>query len=234
MKLQKETTGHGKWYDDACGAAFAMELIGERWSLLVLRELMLGPLRFSDIRARLPGISAKVLAERLERLEEVGIVVRERLAPPVSTQVYALTQWGLALEPVMQELGRWAVRSPLHDATLPMTAVSLMLSMRTMLDRERARGLSLAARFEVGDEGFRAQLRDGELTIARAGDDEAAPDLVFSGPNASAFLPVIYGKLPICAPESQLRLHGDADLAARFIDVFSLPPKCTGTVGEGR
>ena len=69
MKLQKETKAHGKWYGDACGAAFALELIGERWALLIVRELMLGPRRFSDLRASLPGISAKVLTERLEGLE---------------------------------------------------------------------------------------------------------------------------------------------------------------------
>ena len=83
MKLQKETESqekHGKWYQDACGTAFAMELIGERWSLLIVRELMLGGRRFSDLRASLPGISAKVLTERLASLEQAGVLVRRN--PP--------------------------------------------------------------------------------------------------------------------------------------------------------
>ena len=94
MKLQLETKLHGKWYDDACGTAFAMELVGERWSLLIVRELMYGPLRFSDLRAGLPAISAKVLTERLAGLENTGILVRRKLAPPAAVQVYELTKWG--------------------------------------------------------------------------------------------------------------------------------------------
>ena len=86
MKLQKETKAHGKWYDDACGTAFALELVGERWSLLIVRELMLGPRRFTDLRAGLPSISAKVLTERLEGLEKAGILTRRLLPPPASAQ----------------------------------------------------------------------------------------------------------------------------------------------------
>ena len=91
MKLRKETepsdTRHGRWYEDACGTAFAMELVGERWSLLVMRELMLGPRRFSKLRAALNGISAKVLTERLESLERAGAVIKRTLPPPANVQV---------------------------------------------------------------------------------------------------------------------------------------------------
>ena len=102
---------HGKWYDDACGTAFAMELIGERWALLIVRELMFGGRRFSDIRASLPGLSAKVLTERLEALEQAGIVARVRLPPPASAQLYELTELGLAADEAIMALGRWAARS---------------------------------------------------------------------------------------------------------------------------
>src|SRR5438045_7461082 len=102
-------------YDDACGTAHALDLIGERWALLVMRELMLGPKRFSDIRADLPGISANTLTQRLEGLENAGIVVREKLPPPASGQVYGLSEWGQQALPVMGALGRWAVRSQGHD-----------------------------------------------------------------------------------------------------------------------
>src|SRR5215210_5492323 len=98
MKFNKITTENScpsrRRYDDACGTAHALDLIGERWALLVMRELMLGPKRFSDIRADLPGISANTLTQRLEGLETAGIVVRTRLAPPASGQVYELTEWG--------------------------------------------------------------------------------------------------------------------------------------------
>src|SRR3712207_1349192 len=91
MKLQKITDSSAasrRRYDDACGTAHALDLIGERWALLVLRELMLGPKRFSDIRADLPGISANVLTQRLEGLEASGLLVRKKLPPPANTQVY--------------------------------------------------------------------------------------------------------------------------------------------------
>src|SRR5690606_11974647 len=107
MKLQKETesqnAGHGKWYADACGTAFAMELVGERWSMLIIRELMLGGRRFSDLRRVLPGISAKVLTERLEALGQAGVLVKRQTAQPVPMQVYELTEWGYHAEPAIQE-----------------------------------------------------------------------------------------------------------------------------------
>ena len=91
-------------YDDACGTAHALDLIGERWALLVMRELMLGPKRFGDIRADLPGISANVLTQRLEGLEASGLLMKRRLPPPASAQGYELTQWGYEAEPIVKSL----------------------------------------------------------------------------------------------------------------------------------
>lgn len=110
-------------YDDACGVAHALELIGERWALLVVRELLLGPKRFSDLRADLAGISANILTQRLDQLETAGVLYRRKLPPPASTQVYELTRWGYESEPMIQALGRWAARSPAHDPRLPLSAV---------------------------------------------------------------------------------------------------------------
>ena len=142
MKLEKMTetarVAEKRWYDDACGTALAMELVGERWSLLIVRELMFGPRRFGELRAGLPGISANVLTQRLAGMEQVGILARRKLPPPASVQVYELTEWGYRSEVAIQELGRWAVQSPLHDATLPFSAASAMLSFRTMIDRTRS------------------------------------------------------------------------------------------------
>src|SRR6478735_2538967 len=119
-------------YDDACAAAHGMDLIGDRWAMPVVRELLLGPRRFGDLKATLNGISANVLTQRLEGLETAGVLVRRRLPPPASVQVYELTPWGYEAAPIFQALGRWAVRSPRHDATRPFSPVSLMLSLRTM------------------------------------------------------------------------------------------------------
>lgn len=201
-----------------------MELIGERWSLPIIREMMLGPRRFSEFRAELPGLSAKTLTERLETLEGTGIVVRDKLPPPASAQVYRLTEWGLALEPVLQELGRWAVRSTLHDPTLPITPVSLMLSLRTMIQPERIGDLALTVRLEVSERHFAGCLANGDLKITAAADGDKAPDIVFAADGGFPFLAVFYGKWPIAG--SGLRVDGDVVLAQRFIDLFSLPPKC--------
>src|ERR671917_456667 len=158
QKVTKEGLTPRRSYEDACGAAHALDLVGERWALLVMRELMLGPKRFSDLRSDLPGISANVLTQRLEGLEAAGVLGRRKLPPPASAQVYELTPWGYESEPIFQTLGRWAARSPQHDPTLPLSAVSLFLSFRTMLDSDRAAGLEAQVGFRIGTETFLARL----------------------------------------------------------------------------
>jgi DNA-binding HxlR family transcriptional regulator len=224
MKLQKETKAHGKWYDDACGTAFALELVGERWSLLIVRELMLGPRRFTDLRAGLPSISAKVLTERLESLEQAGIVMRRQMPSPVRAQVYELTEWGYMADVAIMELGRWAARSPGHDPTLPLSAASLMMSFRTMFDPALALGLELVAGFRVGLEDFTVRVADGELTAQRGTAD--APDFTLSAPVASVIAGAVYGKVPLAElAGAGLSQSGDARSAMRFIDLFHLPAK---------
>jgi len=225
MNAVPDGASHGRWYRDACGAAFAMELVGERWTLPILREMMLGPRRFNGLRAALPGLSAKVLTERLGSLEASGIVRRVTLPPPASIQAYALTEWGLGLEPVMQELGRWAVRSPGHDPMLPLTPVAFMLSLRTMLVPERIGDLALRVLFEVGAARFVGTLGQGELRIEPAGADVSATDLRFSAETATDFLPVFYGKRSVEEAGGRLSVEGDAVLAERFIGLFALPAK---------
>jgi len=214
-------------YEDACGAAHALDLVGDRWALLVMRELLLGPRRFSDLRGSLPGISANVLAQRLEELEAAGVLRRRKLPPPAAVQVYELTDWGLESEPIFQALGRWAARSPLHDPTLPISAVSFLLSLRTMLDPARATGIEARIGFRLGEESFLGRLADGRLDIA-AGPVEGA-ELVLSGPPAQ-LAAAVYGGLPL----DQVRLEGDRALAERFVTLFPLPPKAptAGQVGS--
>src|SRR5215207_1058411 len=154
MKSQKITHPRKRWYDDACGTALALELIGERWSLLIVRELMFGGRRFSDLRSGLRGVSANILAQRLEGLERVGIIQRRKLPPPASVQIYELTPWGYEADVILQELGRWATRSPLHDPTLPLSAASIMMSFRTMYSRDRAIGEAATIGFRFGEECF--------------------------------------------------------------------------------
>jgi DNA-binding HxlR family transcriptional regulator len=228
MKSEKhsELQPRPRRYEDACAAAHALDLVGDRWALLVMRELLLGPRRFGDLRASLPGISATVLTQRLEELESAGIVLRRKLTPPASVQVYALTEWGLESEPIFQALGRWAARSPRHDPTLPISAVSFLLSLRTMLDPGRAAGLRARIGFRLGEEEFIAQLAEGRIEIAAGA---AAPaDLILSGPPA-LLAAAIYGGVPLAALEAEgaIRVEGDRAMAARFVTLFPLPDKAS-------
>jgi DNA-binding HxlR family transcriptional regulator len=228
MKLKKLTkrseSSSRRHYDDACATAHALDLVGERWALLVIRELMLGPRRFSDLRANLPGISANVLTQRLEGLEAVGILVRRKLPPPAATQVYELTAWGYESEPIFQALGRWAARSPAHDPNLPFSAVSLMLSMRTMLDAGKAQGIDARIGFRIGEETYLGHLSAEGIGIRRAPLDGA--DLVLTGA-APLIAAAIYGGQSLGALEGAgaLRIEGDRALAERFVSLFPLPPK---------
>lgn len=224
MKLQKETSTHGKWYDDACGTAFALELIGERWALLIIRELMFGSRRFTDLRAGLPAISAKVLTERLDGLERAGIVQRRQLPAPAASQVYELTQWGYGAEIVIQELGRWAARSPRHDPTLPLSAASLMMSFRTMFDPTRAEGLALSGAIHVGGERFVVGVIDNRLRAERGEPEQ--PGFTIAAPEAAPIAGLVYGKVPPADLASAgLDVAGDRGAAARFVDLFHLPAK---------
>ncbi|MBX7483094.1 helix-turn-helix transcriptional regulator [Qipengyuania sp. 6D47A] len=203
-----------------------MELIGERWSLLVVRELMLGARRFSDIRASLPGISAKVLTERLASLDDAGVLSRRQLPPPVKAQVYELTEWGYSAEVLVQELGRWAARSSAHDPTLPLSPVSLMLSMRTMVDHARIEEFAgCRIGFVIGEDSFVAEPGVGRLPIRRVDTVEA--DAVFNAPVAAVVAGGIYAGVPWDELERDagLRIEGDRALALRYASLFSLPPK---------
>jgi DNA-binding HxlR family transcriptional regulator len=221
MQLEKVTK---RRYDDACGAAHALDLVGERWALLVIRELMLGPKRFGDLRADLPGISANVLTQRLESLEAAGVLVRRKLPPPASAQVYELTPWGYEAEPIFQVLGRWAARSPAHDPTLPLSAVSLFLSFRTMFDARRAQGLKARVGFRIGNETFLVRIEDGEVEVGRGDIGDADTVLGGAPPIIAAS---VYGGVPLDQLEAQgaLEISGDRSVAERFVTLFVLPPK---------
>ena len=224
MMLEKVTK---RWYDDACGTALALELVGERWALLIIRELMFGPRRFGELKADLSGISANVLTQRLAGLERAGIVARRRLPSPANVQVYDLTDWGRESEPIFQTMGRWATRSPAHDPTLPLSPASAMLSLRTMVARDRG-DLALTIAFSFPHDAFVARLSRGDLTIERGASDAA--DLIFACDPAT-LARLVYGKGPLAEAEAAglLRLTGDPALAERFIALFALPEK----VGAG-
>lgn len=223
MKLEK-ITEKSRRYDDACGTAHGLELLGERWTLLIVRELMLGPRRFGDLRRDLPGLSANVLTQRLETLEANGIVRRRMLAPPASVQVYELTDWGYEAEPVIQTLGRWAVRSPGHDPNQPISAVSIMLSFRTMFAPDMRPGFNAVIGYQFGEQRFRITVTPDELNVRRTETIEDA-DAIFIGP-PDALGAAAYGPgLGVMEAEGRLRVEGSRAIAEQFLALFELPTK---------
>ena len=223
-KITKESAGRSRRYHDACGAAHGLDLIGERWALLVIRELMMGPRRFSDLRKDLCGLSANVLTQRLEGLEASGIVQRRKLPPPASVQVYELTDWGYEIKPVFMVLGRWAARSPQHDPTLPISAVSVMQSFETMFDPARAGDAAMRLGFAMDEDRMVVTVAGGQLTTRR-GEAEEAEVVVRAAPPIVAA--AVYGKVPLTALEGEgaMTIEGDREVFARFIDFFHLPEK---------
>jgi DNA-binding HxlR family transcriptional regulator len=222
MQLDKITksrqSDEKRRYDDACGLAHALELLGERWAMLVMRELAYGPRRFSELRADLQGISANVLAQRLSELEGRGLVRKIKLPPPASVQVYQATEWGLEAVPVIASLGKWAARSPCHDPTLPMSHVSLIMSLQTLLSPALADGIDARIGFRLGEANYVTVLHDGRLDVERG--EAAGCDVVFTG-SPTSVAAVIHGE----APFDMINVEGDLALATRFVKLFPLPPK---------
>jgi len=228
MKLEKITEESRRRYEDACGTAHALEILGERWALLIMRELMLGPKRFGDIRTSLPGISANVLTQRLEGLEKSGVLRRRKLPPPASVQVYELTEWGRDAEGIIKTMGFWAARSPNHDPTLPLSPVSLLLSFRTMFGADEARDERVTLEFRFGEEVFTCRVAAGELINGRGEAD--APDAVIAG-TPEPVAAVVYGGVD---PDElvwsgALKIDGDVEALRRFAGFFELPEKAATT-----
>jgi DNA-binding HxlR family transcriptional regulator len=215
--------GTTRTYGDSCGVAHALELIGERWALLVVRELMLGAKRFGDIMDGLPGISPNVLSHRLDELERAGLVTRHKLPKPAAVWVYDLTPWARDLEPIMQTLGRWAARDPAHRKDLHFGTASLILSLRTNFDPSLADGVRMAIGLRSNDETYVAHVARKKLTI-EAGEPVGV-DATITG-DARAIAAVTYGGRPLADAVStgDLVVTGSMAAAESFLNLYTLPP----------
>lgn len=186
--------------------------------MLVMRELAYGPRRFSELKSDLQGISANVLTQRLGELETRGLVRKTKLPPPASVQVYEATEWGLEAVPLIASLGRWAARSPLHDPTLRMSHVSVIMSFQTLISPERAAGIDARIGFRFGEASYVTTIHDGRLDVERTAVENC--DVEFDGP-PSAVAAVVHGGAPL----EMIGVRGDMELAKRFLTLFPLPPK---------
>src|ERR687892_1546441 len=153
-------------YGDGCAIARALDLVGERWALLVVRELLLGPKRYTDLRRGLPNASPNVLSQRLGELERAGIVRRRRLPPPAGSRVYELTDWGRELEDIVISLGRWSARSPSGLSDAPIGPDSMILALRSRFDAGAAHGLHAGYDLGLGEDRFRIEVADDRIEVA--------------------------------------------------------------------
>jgi DNA-binding HxlR family transcriptional regulator len=197
-------------YGDRCGIARALDLVGERWALLVVRELLLGPKRFTDLRAGLPQIGPDVLSQRLRELEERGVVQRDKLPPPTPAQVYGLTEWGRELEPVVLGLGRWGSRAPVPSEDAPLGSDAAMLALKTMFH-----GGDLRAAFELrlGEDRYAVRVEGDRLEIERG--TAPSPDATIATDPGTLATVLWHG-----GAESELAVEGSRPAASRFLDLF--------------
>ena len=206
-------------YDDPCGIARALDVVGDRWALLVVRELIFGPKRFVQLRGGLNGVSPNVLSQRLRDLEEAGLARRDVLDPPASVAVYELTSRGRALEPVLLELGRWGSREPV-TAAAEMSVNALLLALKTVFDPAAAVDATFALLIE--DEWFRVTVAGKSIGIVPGRTEQPAATLEA---DVATLRSVAFGRELVTAAEldGRLTVTGDRHAAEQFARMFAVP-----------
>lgn len=203
-------------YGDRCGIARALDIVGERWALLIVRDLLLGPKRFTDLRAGLPHVSPDTLSLRLRELEEEGIVRRTKLPPPAAARVYELTERGRTLEPVVIELGRWGSGVPFVDEEVELGVDSAVIALKTVFDPSSADGPDETYELRLNEQPFRIRVAGGRLEAARGSADQ--PAAVIETDPATLAQVLWHG-----GRRSDLRTEGDKAALGRFLRLFPLP-----------
>jgi DNA-binding HxlR family transcriptional regulator len=220
-----------KRYDQYCPVCHALGLVGERWALLVVRELLQGPKRYTDLLEGMPGVGTNVLAARLRELEEGGVIQKRKLPPPAASTVYELTEYGRQLEEPLYALARWGARSlgppGKGDELAPDWGLN---AFAALIDAEAARGLSETYVMRVGDEIYTVKLTDGLLHVDAGAADEADVDAAMS---METFYGMASGDLaPRAALDEGLVQLAKGKPAAfeRFFSIFSFAPREPVTV----
>jgi DNA-binding HxlR family transcriptional regulator/putative sterol carrier protein len=210
-------------YGDGCAIARGLDLVGERWALLVVRELLLGPKRYTDLRRGLRGASPNVLSERLRELERAGVGRRRKLPPPAGSRVYELTEWGRELEETVISLGRWAARSPTPPSDAPVvSADSIILALRARFDSGAAHGLRASYELRLGEDRFRIEVADEQIEAARGGADQAEATIDTDPDTLDA---VLWGDRPLADAQRSgtMTIEGDEAAVERFVRLFPMP-----------
>lgn len=210
-------------YREACRFAYALDLVGERWALLVVRELLLGPKRFTDLRTGLPHASPNILSERLRELEQAGVVHRRKLPPPAASQVYELTEWGKELEPVVTQLGAWGARSPVPPEHREIGPDSIVLALRSLFAADAAGDLKASYELSIGEDRYRVDIAGGELALSRS--QAESPAVAIEVDKADTLAAILTGQLPLedALATGAAKLEGTKREARRFLALFPMP-----------
>lgn len=212
-------------YLDACGITRALDVVGERWAIPVVRELIFGPRRYSDLATALPGISTNILGARLNELVSVGVVAKRRLPPPAAVNVYELTSWGAALEPVLIDLGRWASHTTVDVSRQAFSASSLALSLKATFDDNAAAGVFLDVQLLMGEDAFDVHIDDGSLAVSRSDSATILASDVRLQADPKTIAAYIHHRLdPAEVPIGEaVRIEGTPESVKSFVQCFTLP-----------
>jgi DNA-binding HxlR family transcriptional regulator len=218
-------------YQQACGIAHGLDLVGDRWALLIARELLLGPKRFTDLRTGLPGASPNVLTARLQELTHAGVVQHRRLAPPAASWVYELTDWGRELEPILLAFGTWALGSVQLDTSAYVSLDSVMLTVRTYFrpgdGDERAGDAASAVTLRIALIDGDAERSFGVRLSGRGADvshePPPRPDATITSTTAALLAVLADPSRLSAALDTDLRIDGDAAAARRLLTGVVLP-----------
>ena len=228
-------TSRRRTYGDSCGIARALDLVGERWALLVARELLLGPKRFTDLRDGLPRVGPDMLAARLRELEEAGVVRRAALPAPAASKVYELTEWGSELAPVLLALGRWGSRAPLPDQPPPLGIEAAIVALQTTFDPEASAWVNAVYELTLGDQVFALQVAAGRLEVTRGRAHAAVTPIASIATDTATLAAVAWHARPLAAAirDGAVRVEGDPEAAADFFGLFAAPaPAAAGLEGS--
>jgi DNA-binding HxlR family transcriptional regulator len=219
-------------YGDGCAIAHALDVVGERWALLVVRELLLGPKRYTDLRRGLPNASPNVLTQRLSELERAGVVRRRKLPPPAAARVYELTDWGRELEGTVISLGHWAARSPSGlPGHAPIGADSMILALRSRFDPRATLGLRARYELRLGEDRYCVHVADDELEVARG--DAGRPDATIDT-DTDTLAGVLWGgrSLANAQRSRKMAIEGDKQAVERFVRLFPMPGSAAAVSGD--
>ena len=212
-------------YGDSCGIARALDVVGERWALLVVRELLHGPKRFTDLRTGLPRVGPDMLAARLRELEEAGVVRRGALPPPAASKIYELTEWGAELAPVLVALGRWGSRTPLGDQAPPLGIDAAIVALETTFDPEAAGWVDAVYELTLADQVFTLEVAAGRLEVTRGHSPAGVTPVAAIETDTATLAAVVWHGHPLerAVRDGALQVEGDREAAADFVGLFAPP-----------